>query len=370
MCIKTFLQKLLPDSKPEENSSNSSTPKNTYIDLAPKKDADISTYEDALIEAIKNPRVYNIALTGPYGSGKSSIIETFEEKHDEYKFLNISLASFKEISKEDNKDTETTKSVDTPDNQTIEKSILQQMIYSQDSDALPYSRFKRINKPKRPLLKSIAIITWAVFGYFLNLNIEQLHDFSNLNWYEILALTTITFGFIVPAIFTAAALYKRTYTMSIKSISLTNTEISQAENSEESILNKYLDEILYFFEETNYKVVVIEDLDRFGGNEIFIKLREINKLINSKKSSSSQIKFLYAIKDNMFSSVERSKFFEFIIPVIPIVNTSNSTDMMINHISENGLHIDKNFIKDIGLYINDQRLINNIFNEFKIYTKK
>ena len=45
-------------------------------------------------------------------------------------------------------------------------------------------------------------------------------------------------------------------------------------------LNKNMDEILYFFEETDYSFVVIEDIDRFDTPEVYIKLREINKIIN------------------------------------------------------------------------------------------
>ncbi|NLS18795.1 hypothetical protein HGP16_19815 [Rhizobium sp. P40RR-XXII] len=45
-----------------------------FIDLAPTDKADpAGVYSSALTEAIENPRVMNIALTGPYGSGKSSI---------------------------------------------------------------------------------------------------------------------------------------------------------------------------------------------------------------------------------------------------------------------------------------------------------
>ena len=37
----------------------------------------------------------NIALTGPYGSGKSSILLTLQKKYRQYKYLNISLATLR-----------------------------------------------------------------------------------------------------------------------------------------------------------------------------------------------------------------------------------------------------------------------------------
>lgn len=49
-----------------------------FIDLAPTSKADeAGVYSEALVYATDNPRVSNIALTGPYGSGKSSIIKSF-----------------------------------------------------------------------------------------------------------------------------------------------------------------------------------------------------------------------------------------------------------------------------------------------------
>ena len=44
-----------------------------YVDLAPTDEADKNgTYSDALLYAVNNQNVFNIALTGPYGSGKAA----------------------------------------------------------------------------------------------------------------------------------------------------------------------------------------------------------------------------------------------------------------------------------------------------------
>lgn len=49
-----------------------------YVDLGPTDDADNSSeYLRALDWAINNKNVTNIALAGPFGAGKSSIIRTF-----------------------------------------------------------------------------------------------------------------------------------------------------------------------------------------------------------------------------------------------------------------------------------------------------
>src|SRR5688500_3792353 len=73
-----------------------------YNSLSPIGNANIdSDYRKALDWALKNRSkedIKNIALTGPYGSGKSSILKTYVETSpgNEFNFLNISLATFKE----------------------------------------------------------------------------------------------------------------------------------------------------------------------------------------------------------------------------------------------------------------------------------
>lgn len=54
------------------------TPKTDYVDLAPLTDiADCEEHIKALRWSLSNPRIKNVALTGPYGSGKSSVIQPF-----------------------------------------------------------------------------------------------------------------------------------------------------------------------------------------------------------------------------------------------------------------------------------------------------
>nr|WP_234240092.1 ATP-binding protein [Halomonas desiderata] len=81
------------------------------------------------------------------------------------------------------------------------------------------------------------------------------------------------------------------------------------------------------------------------------------------------IRFLYALRDDMFINTDRTKFFEFIIPVIPIINTSNSIDMVLEQGRRLKLdgRLDRQFLREVSRYLNDLRLIQNIFNEYAIY---
>ena len=71
-----------PSNNRQSQNSTTDIPENTYRDLAPTDSiSDDQEYIKALHWAINNKRVKNIALTGPYGSGKSSIISSYLKAH-------------------------------------------------------------------------------------------------------------------------------------------------------------------------------------------------------------------------------------------------------------------------------------------------
>ena len=128
-----------------------------------------------------------------------------------------------------------------------------------------------------------------------------------------------------------------------------------------------MDEIVYFFESTKYDVVVFEDIDRFENREIiFYKLRELNTILNNSNSIKRRINFVYAVLDDMFDSTERVKFFDYIITVIPVINSLNSYNKLKEYIQPQEL-LDKlggNELLNLCDYIQDMRLLLNIVNEF------
>ena len=66
---------------------------NKFEDLAPSHDVELGLYKEALDEAFENKKVKNIAITGSYGSGKSSLIETYK-KEKKLNVIHISLSHF------------------------------------------------------------------------------------------------------------------------------------------------------------------------------------------------------------------------------------------------------------------------------------
>ena len=95
---------------------------------------------------------------------------------------------------------------------------------------------------------------------------------------------------------------------------------------------------------------------------------DFSLLLNGSKLSSP--KFLYLIRDDVFTSSDRSKFFDFIIPVVPVVATDNAYNLLLNGISDlpEQSEFEQPFLRAVSLYLSDLRLINNIINEYKIYS--
>ncbi|MDB4308323.1 hypothetical protein N9919_00135 [Porticoccaceae bacterium] len=346
-----------------ENKISSADMESKFMDLAPSDDADeAGIYSEAILFATNNAKVSNIALTGPYGSGKSSIIQSFLKKYRR-PALHISLAAF---------DSEADLEGKKVSYQEIERSILQQMLYGADSNKLPLSRFKRIQSPGVwSIFKSLYIMLGILAFWYV---FHQREEVINGSFFDPLTLSNwFNLGtFVLAATFlwvTLHHLYVASFALSIKSISLKEVEIKPAHDDQTSILNRHLDEIVYFFESTDYDLVVIEDIDRFKNTEIFVTLREINSLVNGNAGVNRTIRFLYALRDDMFDSTDRTKFFEFIIPVIPIINTSNSIDMVLEQGRRLELdgRLDRQFLREVSRYLNDLRLIRNIFNEYAIY---
>lgn len=159
--------------------------------------------------------------------------------------------------------------------------------------------------------------------------------------------------------------------ISIKNLTLDKATLEFEEKKNVSIMNRYLDEILYLFQGNKYNVVIFEDIDRFENTHIFTKLRELNLILNQSEEIGRRIVFLYALKDDIFANAEeRTKFFDYIVPVIPFVNASNSGDLFRRKIAN--LHIPKSevrssFITDISAFVNDMRVLTNVVNEFDLY---
>lgn len=354
-----------------------------YTDLAPIDNiTNGDEYLNALDWAINSGKVRNIALAGPYGAGKSSIIETYLKKHPllKKKCLRISMATFVENAiNEDG----TLKKVDIGKDE-IEIGILKQLFYKVNHKKIPQSRYRKLHK-----------IGWKhIWGYLIGLVIifslmEYIFGRKTFNAFldkiiiagesvKLSPLQSLTlFGILTLGILAVMAIMYRSIIShyKVKEIKLpVDATVKSEDDSKETVFNKNMDEIIYFFEETNYRLVFFEDLDRLENSSIFVHLRELNTLLNNYEAIKEPIIFVYAVKDNIFSETDRTKFFEFIVPVIPVINSTNSSEIFfekLEHSKEMGImhDISQGFVLDVSPYISDMRILQNIYNEFIVYKK-
>ena len=326
-----------------------------------------------LKNAIDQPNVFNIALTGSYGAGKSSILKTFKAYYPEYHYVNVSLASFVEVNMSESDSTP--KSKEDSFEEQLEYSILQQLFYHVKATNIPESRFGRIERTssKKRILNSVSILLFVVANLFLFCQ-EQVTKYFLIPT-EVLK-SSFLFGISICVFIIGIWVVLFQLILFIKKISIKNLTLDKAtlefeEKKNVSIMNRYLDEILYLFQGNKYNVVIFEDIDRFENTHIFTKLRELNLILNQSEEIGRRIVFLYALKDDIFANAEeRTKFFDYIVPVIPFVNASNSGDLFRRKIT--GLRIPEvevssSFITDISAFVNDMRVLTNVVNEFDLY---
>ena len=348
-------------------------------------------------------------MTGPYGSGKSSILETLiTTLPEERKPLHISLAtlrvddaaeeldkssrsskereeesdkssrSSKEREEESDKSSRSSKEKEDAEealNRKIEYSILQQLIYHEEVNIVPNSRFRRILHIPSEKLKQYSFgVIGFILAFFIAFEpswarIESLYSWLNWGqWNVIPDILAVIYmlavvGLVVRKLIPNYA-NSKLYKLNLK-------EASIELNEDTSIFNQHLDEILYFFQATKYDIVIIEDLDRFCTSKIFLKLRELNFLLNESKAIGRHIVFLYAVKDDIFKDEERTKFFDYISIVIPVINPSNSKAKLKSALAGRGFSdgFPDNDLSEIAFFIQDMRILKNIANEFAQYYK-
>lgn len=57
-----------------------------FYDLTPTNDIELGIYEEAINFSLKNDKILNVAISGSYGSGKSSLLESYKNEHPEKNF--------------------------------------------------------------------------------------------------------------------------------------------------------------------------------------------------------------------------------------------------------------------------------------------
>ena len=69
--------------------------------LTPTDSVDLNVYGEAIDYVFDNPDIKNVAISGAYSAGKSSVLASYKKQHNDKRFLHISLAHFTSPEQED-----------------------------------------------------------------------------------------------------------------------------------------------------------------------------------------------------------------------------------------------------------------------------
>lgn len=354
--------------------------------LTPTTEARLGVYEEQLTSALTDPDIRNIALSGPYGAGKSSILATYKKSHPEKKFLHISFAHFQDKAKEGEQLLDETR---------LEGKIINQLIHQMPAEAIPQTHFQILKEVDRDKIKKYlywGVLLAALLAFICfhdawcrlvdSLSLESLRSLLGITRRKEAVLAAAAAWVVLAVSGLTEYIFLQRNQRILRKVNLkgANLDIELFGGESDSYFDRYLNEVLYLFDHVDADAVVFEDIDRYDRSLIFERLREINGLANriregafeEKGEERKTLRFLYLIRDDVFASKDRTKFFDMIIPVVPVMDGSNSYAMLIRLFSrlEEEARPGDDFLRGISLYIDDMRLLGNIFNEFSVYYRK
>ncbi len=331
----------------EQNEQNTKTENTKFYSLAPVESDNYDKYNDAFKFALnhngKSKKITNITVTGPYASGKSSVIENVKKEFGTYNFITLSLTNFNSGDMEDDDKIKENSITNKKIEEDLEAQLINQLIHKIESKKIEYSRFlanNKIDTSKLSYKVGTFIHTLIISIIFICLVIVNISDetISKIFFSKIADIKSVSINILL-ILGSIYSLYSINKTITLfkkrrilRKINIYGNEIELFNNDDDSIFDKYTDEILYLFKNAGVKYFIFEDIDRYEDVTIFKKLREINILLNETLKREDKeykpIKFIYLICDNMFTAEERTKFFDFIIPVVPYIHKGNAYDYM------------------------------------------
>lgn len=370
----------------------------------------VKLYVEDLEKALNNRNIHHIALSGWYGSGKSSIVHTFlkKNKRNEKESLVISLGSilsydvtsndadkrnkvddallflckFKEglnntnlegdkkiESKNDTKSDNRISLSELEIVDKIEKSILKQIVHYNFSDEMPRSSIKRLSS--NILIKYILIyLIFNIVIFLMCINNVFIDALDSVCLFKVNVFTEILYllSIFISIYLILDYFYDKLSGIELKKIKLKNNELEFG-LFESLTFNRSMYEILYFFQKNEIKNVFFEDLDRFDNDIVLMvmeELKELNSIINSSAFANNKkysVKFIYEFKDDIFEDYEkRNKFYDYVISLMPLSTPYNAYLHFYELFSSSG--IDFELLKLVSKYIIDYRTMLNIKHDY------
>lgn len=383
-----------------------------------------SSYLRAMLEGIESGQVRNLALSGPYGAGKSSILEGLKQRYSS-QTLQISLSTVRpagQVGAEDQREK--------PSATDLQKEIVKQILYVIDPSKTPASRFPRTSKFRWGRSLLWAVVAGAVgvaVQCLITVMVALFQQDVSLSWDPSAYVPT----FVAASVLVYLLLRVTNGRVSISDLSAGPAKLTLTDTSG-SYFDDYLDEIVYFFQASKKRILILEDMDRFNNIEVVEDLRALNVLLNHAAQLQATrlhgsdrwlnralrrrpwttpapldyaklptldkvppgfhdgpIIFVYAIRDSLLTETvkatneahhdafTRTKFFDLIVPVVPFVTEQNARGALKTELerlvgSHNGdaqgsQRPSDDLVRSIAQFFPDQRQIRNIRNEFAMY---
>ena len=412
-------QDTVPERVEVDAASGSSTPAArrtapALASLAPEfVESQHQSYLERLTAALDDERNRNIALTGRYGAGKSSILGKYVEEHSDTT-LRLAISS---LGPNDEGTSLTNR---------IQKEVVKQLVYSAEPSTLERSQFRRpveLSWGKATLQAGAVLAPLAVLlvlmGWLPTPEVaKSAHPLlRGLVW------------LVLAGIVLAAGTGVRLLTHEKFFVSDLSAGGAKVKLSEKKLtyFDEYLDLIVNYFDSEDIDVVIFEDLDRFDDPQIFEALRELNTLLNGPKRGKARsgrpLRFVYAVRDSLFEKIgakqdrvgqtdaagdgkadteakdgsdaatttadvsmraarrddaataetaraNRTKFFEVVIPVVPFISHRNARDLLKGLLDDVGVSIERPLVDLVARHCTDMRLLRNMVNEYLVFAER
>lgn len=334
----------------------------------------------------------NIAVSGAYGSGKSSVLEGLlvELERRSVEAIQVSLATL-------NQSREALLEVSGEATLTaaLEKEVVKRLLYSAKPSQIPRSRFNRIGSFRPwPAVGLAAVASTLVTGmaqtFGVSLPLDQFADARDWAAWTGPALDLLSVGALA---FGGQA--------ALSSFRLSQIAVGPAtlslDDKDGNYFDHFLDEIIYFFQRTRVRVVLFEDLDRFNDPGIFLALRELNNLLNSSKQVDQRVTFVHATRDSLFvraaegddaehdtlpdrharhgsdsAASDRAKFFDLVVPIVPFISHEVAADLLLTALKDLPANLvpSRGLVALAGRHFTDMRVILSIRNEFEVFASE
>jgi len=347
-------------------------------------------YVAAIEAALAKDQVRNIALSGNYGVGKSSIMQEVARRQDN-RIVELSLSTLAPI-EASQLDNSVPIQATTPTNR-IQQEIVKQLLYREYPSRTPGSRFRRIERFRwwrvigtSMLLGFVVAVIFLLTGWTLKIDAVFTPYVVIGVWAHLVIWSTAALTILLVSWLFYGKLHIKQLSAGAATVTLNESSVSY--------FDQYLDEIVYFFEVSDRDIVLFEDVDRFNDSHIFETLRALNTLLNASPQIKKPIRFIYAIKDSIFDRIgleiegrsrhtelvttddpaqveairaNRTKFFDLVIPVVPFITHRSARNLALQLLSQVEHQVSPELLDLAAQFVPDMRLLKNVRNEFIVF---